>query len=899
MNVLKPDNLALLYRTYIFAGHNVLSIGMLGMFPFNRAGYENLLPEVQLWGTAAAALAESGIQTPLDEGWAKPCGEFMVYGAACAPNGNKVQQLSVRATLGRISKELYVFGDRTFGPAGLPSQPLPFSRMPLSANAAFGGAGFADNPAGKGFVKVEQVDGSLRRPLPNVELPRQLMTAEGDNPQPATLGALAADNSARTRHLGHFDDRWLKQHWPNMPDDTRLEYFLAAAPDQHMTGYWNGNESFELHNMHPTHQRLSGKLPGLRARCFVNRRLGDQRQQFSEIEARPETIWLFPDHECGIVLYRATLNPADGDADDVLHVMAEWENLADAPRSLEHYEQSFRLQLEPSQPPVLAETPEFQAPEPVHMPQAVAVPAVAAMVVPELPPEFQELEKLTEDLQAQIRTLLNQHGLTEADLRPLVTEVPEATLADVEQVTAQLEAQTKALLQEHGLTEADIIKPPAELPETTLEQIEATTWQMEHAKKELLKQHGMTESQLQTYLERELGQEGAVAIMRDGPLALAQQESEAKSVLAGLPSLPVMPELPAAAVAAVLPSIAVPAMSEIAVPEKAKLTREEVVSRHSRRENFAGFDLSGLDLSELDLSEADFTEALLENTSFQKSVLIGARFEQALLQAADFSEADLSGARLNGASGAQAVFAKAKLAESDLSQADFSAGDFSDAVMSRAVLTQTTFDGASMDGLRADGCQAAHANFNECTLKGADLSDANLQAARFNEAKAMGANLAGSLCEQSEFYGSNLSGAIFKNASLRASRAGKGSFFDGASLVSADMANANWEGASAMAADFSASILDNADLTRLQAMGARFGNASAKGTNLAKADLAKADLTGINLFKGSLRKTRVDDAVFHFANLYGVDFEGTTVRASAVQEADIGQTILAFRPPLA
>ncbi len=346
MKILKPDNLALLYRCFTFAGRNTLSIGMMGFFHFERGGREQLLPEAQLWADVAKVMADSGIEAPLDEGWPKPSAEFMLYGAAYAPQGGATGHLTVSAKVGGVAKQLYVFGDRQFGAAGLPSQPLPFTRMPLSPAAAFGGVGFADNPAGKGFAEAKSADGLLRRALPNIEHPRHMMTAAGDCPPPAGFGALAPDHSARRQHLGRFDERWLKQAWPNLPDETRLDYFFSAPPDQRLPGYLRGDEGFEAEHMHPARPRLAGRLPGLRARCFVHRKLADGAMQFSEIETRAETVWLLPELECGIVLYRASAKTDDSDADDVLHAMAEWENMGDAPLPFEHYEQLFRKQIE-------------------------------------------------------------------------------------------------------------------------------------------------------------------------------------------------------------------------------------------------------------------------------------------------------------------------------------------------------------------------------------------------------------------------------------------------------------------------------------------------------------------------------------------------------------------------
>ncbi|MFT7914856.1 pentapeptide repeat-containing protein, partial [Salmonella enterica] len=58
-----------------------------------------------------------------------------------------------------------------------------------------------------------------------------------------------------------------------------------------------------------------------------------------------------------------------------------------------------------------------------------------------------------------------------------------------------------------------------------------------------------------------------------------------------------------------------------------------------------------------------------------------------------------------------------------------------------------------------------------------------------------------------------------------------------------------------------------------------------------------ADLSAVNLFKGSLRKAKVERAVMHHANLYGVDVEEVKISRAALEGADTGQTLLQVRPP--
>ncbi|MGN6579749.1 MAG: DUF2169 domain-containing protein, partial [Bordetella sp.] len=125
---------------------------------------------------------------------------------------------------------------------------------------------------------------------------------------------LAPNAPQRQSLLGAFDDRWLKNTWPHLPEDTRLEYFMSAPADQRFPTFLQGGEALELRNLHPSWPVLTGRLPNVRARCFVNRRIAGGKEELSEAQARLETVWLLPELERGIVLFRAQAACADDDA---------------------------------------------------------------------------------------------------------------------------------------------------------------------------------------------------------------------------------------------------------------------------------------------------------------------------------------------------------------------------------------------------------------------------------------------------------------------------------------------------------------------------------------------------------------------------------------------------------
>jgi len=899
MKIFKPDNLALLYRSLRVAGKNRLSLGLMAFFPFDKTGMEALLPEAQMWADAAAAIGANAV---LDEGGPKSRGEFLAYGSAFAPGGKPVGEMLVSVALGALKKTLVVHGDRHFNAFGLISAPQPFVSMPIVAQKAFGGAGSAENPSGKGLVEIKAADGSSVLPLPNIENPAKLVLSAGDTAPPAGFRALAPESPERARHLGSFDSRWLEKTWPHLPDTTHPDYFQAAPADQRLQGFFRGDEKISITGMHPARAQMEAALPALRARCFVNRRAGGG-EAFSEIETRAETVWLFPELACGIVLYRAMADTADEDAEDILHVMAEWESMAEAPGDFSHYREKFLRQLPQTPQQATAAAVDAPAGTPSAIPAAAAAapvaaaaavtPAVAEMTPADFlaqSPELQEVHRLAAELNKNTQEMMQKHGITPADLAPHLKEPPEPpvqSLEAVEKMAADLQAHTREVMQQHNLTDKDLApfmpKPEVESA-NPLGDMEKAFLDLQANTQAIMQKTGLKQADIDAFMAK--SPEMADMVGKPAP--------DIKAVIAGLAA--VMP-------AAALPKATMPELPQDAPAEPEpvaaapRLTREDVVARHAAKQGFSSLDLSGLDLSGLDLAGADFSSALLEKTSFKDSRLGGTTFRHALLAGGDFSGADLSGAVLTGVSAGSALFAKTRLDGVDASQGDFSAADFSQAQLGRANIAGAIFDGSKMAGMKAAGCNAQQASFAGCDLAGADLADARLTAAVFTDAKLGKANFTNSACDNAEFYGADATQANFTNANLKASRANAGSRFAEAQLGRSHLGRAAWEGVLLAKANLEGATLDDADFSRAQAGGALFGRASAKGAKFDKADLSRADFSGVNLFKGSLRKANTEATLLRKANLYGVDFYGTSPTIASLEGSNIDQTLLMVRKP--
>jgi len=339
MKVSKPFNQSLLYKTFEEEKKCYLSVAILSFFPFEASS--GLLSEIDLWKFAGSELGKDAM---LDICMPKPKGEVLVVGRCFAPGGKPVPAYEVRLQIGPIGKTLNVFGDRFWkrkvGVVKTVSDPLPFTEMDVSYENAFGGPDYKKNPLGKGHAPVKTDTGEKVHPLPNIEDPGNLIDSPKKKPEPAGFAPIDLAWPQRFDKAGTYDQKWLRERFPGLAEDMDWTFFNAAPEDQHIDGFFKGDEPFEIKGMHPEKVLVQANLPRVKSRCFINQKT-DQGEQFKEIDTRLDTVWLFPHAEKGIVIYRGVAEVRNDDADDVLHMLVAYERINDEPRIFEHYREAF------------------------------------------------------------------------------------------------------------------------------------------------------------------------------------------------------------------------------------------------------------------------------------------------------------------------------------------------------------------------------------------------------------------------------------------------------------------------------------------------------------------------------------------------------------------------------
>jgi uncharacterized protein YjbI with pentapeptide repeats len=867
LKTIKPDKLGILHRVFENVQRCFLAIGVLVGASLRTP--RSLVSEVGVWKVAGEELEAEG--NILDEAFPKSVGEVLISGKAFTRGGGPATATVVRARIGTVDKRIAVFGDRVWHGSN-PSPPAPFTEMPLDWSRAFGGPTDLANPLGKGASPIALEDGTKVHPLPNLELPDQLISERDHRPPPASFGALDLSRMQRRARAGTYDRAWLEQRSPGLPVDFDLRFFNAALPDQWNEGFFRGDEEVVLENMHPTEPVLTGALPGLVTRAFVVFAAdvppkGEliPKTALREVALRVDTVRLFPHRDLAVAVHRGTIEVGEDDADDVAHLIIAAEDPT-APRDLDHYHRVLLMRLDVRKYPwALTRDSDLMPP---------------AALGWDIKPDRGDIVDLAE-----------QESLVRKNVRRGADAYLEGRR---EELTA------KGLWQE---------PPPAQ---------DDDDMDLEDAMKKVEELQKVADQQRKEANERAdaMRLRAREAFARQG-IDLDAETEKAKREGAGPPKFKArqfieqmtdvvrasreagapMPEMEA--------QLADPAWQEGLVAQEQALlrvyrtsahhqdpagrlgadgndlARAEIVSAKELGASLAGRDFTGVDLSGLDLSGIDLSDALLESADLTATVLLGAKLRRTVLAHATLAgtvlkDAVLTGANLGGATIDGADLTGADLTDVLLTRARLDRVRLAGARLVRTQLLSTVF-GESVDlaGARGSelffyqldlrGCSFAGAvlertNVLESDLTGCDLSGADLRRCGFLECRMDGANLGRARLDHAQLIlGTTLVGARLEDASgLRVNlREAK---LHGATLTRADLTESDLSKADLGGADLRGAVLRGALLARTDFTGAVTTGADFLHAVLGKATLVGTDMRGASLFGTDLTRVRVDGA---------------------------------------
>jgi len=926
MKVFKPLQLSLQLKNFSWQKKNQLAVTVLVGFPFDRS--KETLLEQDLWTQLPDLLGEYPY---LDAGMPKPQGEVLVYGSYYAPGGQAVTADTVQLSIGPLNKTLAVIGSRYWRALLTPTAPAPFTQMPVNYAHAFGGSEFNKNTLGKGIEEVE-IDGEMRRPLPNIELQNHLITADSERPDAAGFAPLDMMWEPRHSKMGSYDEHWQQHDFPGYPQDLDWTHFNVAPADQWIDGFWHGDEAFTLLNMHPAKIELKGRLPAFRTRCFVQKKQ-QQKTLFSEVEMHAETAFLFPEHETGVMLFRGTLEVAEDDATDIDYLLLAYEDLAQQARPKDYYAETLANRLDTRKTfkymmytadiipdsercgfarmlddvdiggdsalarnlDARAEAEKQKALEVIEMQKQKLIDTLQSQNIDPAPYiekfEFKQNQAIDDPMLQAVLDTMEQilPGVTTQD--PSTLKVEAVDFSKFDDFERQMEALAASKLEQVKQKLAEVIKKVegTDIEQQTRQQVEAAIRQMDQPPPLPRPSADATIESIQQQISL---LEQARDRVRQDDLSPEQLAKLDINLDLDIPALKQKLDAGMAQIKQMYRDAAHYIKGSPVHAEPLDIIRYRFIKALEKGESPAAGDWAGVDFSGLDLGGIDFSDCYLEYANFSSCKLCGANLQRAIVTHANLSHADLSGANLQDCNLGDSTLHGAILSGSSLSGSILSRSDLSGATLSHCDLREVNFLEAVMTGVSMSDCQLQSANFLSMDFSGSSFIECALRQCNFLKCQLQNCNFSNSDLSASNFVECDLDHSIFRVANMTNVR-----FPAGSSLRQCDFSHARLDSASLRDADAEASNFEEssfymADFSGANLQKTKFYGATGKRSLFIRADLAYADFTSVNLMEGSLMKARLTGADLSDSNLYSVEFIGATVGETDFSGANLDLTAL-------
>lgn len=857
MKVNKPFALGFMSRPVEFRRRFFLSVAAIGFCDMSDS--PKLLGEVAMWKFLPEALPPGQV---LDLGLPKIGAEFLVAGSAFAPGRQPVRTLEVAIRLGSLTKRAAVVGDRHIED-GLPTDPLPFTEMPLGWDRSYGGKTYAQNPLGRGIDEAPIPGVGYRVALPNIVLPRG--AAAPGRPEPLNFGPIDIAWPQRASLAGTHDQTWLEEDFPGFARDVDFRMAFAGQPDQRFAGFLTGDEDYAVTNMHPEEPEITGRLPAFQPRILVRRRGSDALE---DVPLSLTTVWFFPAHKRLVTIHHGRVQVAEEDARDITLAMLGADPLG-APRGVDEFAAILHARTDPDGDPleILRDAP--LVPEEVLGPDDILADVERRMAEGNVAQKRARARAEREHERARAR--LAERGLDpDRHLEPLPPPLKIPPLRELPAFIAEQEATAAAKrreTEERAAKERAAIEEKAAAVGGTPPQLGRPSGppRLDGDRRKML-----VDAQVARQVADGADPTEARRIAED-PSQPGQareiEEHARRGYQAGADVQDPAPRLDAAANAALR-------------------TRLLDGRRGGPRLDLCGADLSGLDLSGFDLTAAwldgaDLAGSDLRGAKLTDAVLAHARLDGARLAGADLTGANLGRASLRGADLTGVSLRDAVLRKADLGQAVLHGANLTDAQLMEAVLEGADISGATaprallnemtLTGLRARGAMLEEAIFVKVRMDGVDFSDAKLNGASFIETSGEGA----------VFDGAELARAVFASGCALKGARFAGTICKGATLRGTPLDGAAFDGA----------VLDEADFTDCALQGASFDRVSARGARLTVADLrgarlTRADFAGASLARADIRGADLSDSSFYEADIARVNSD-TATRYERVQRTRV------------
>ncbi len=800
----------------------------------------------------------------LDEGYPKPRGEFLCFGTAYPPDGLRSGPFEATVRVGDQIRQLAVFGRREFSLLGGPTEiggiPGPVA---ISPENAFGGKDFVENPDGMGW---QARTGDM---APPVDDPDNLIKSPDHAVTPAGFWPLSPASSVRKKHLGTFNEAWLKTHWPSFPSNTELEFFQTAPEKQRLPSYFKGGEACEIINMNEAVARLLFNLPGLQARC-VYRRGSDTGIFHGWLESpiRAETLYLFPNEQVGAMLHRCLIRVSRADAMDIQDVLLTLEPVGSFQPAQDIIKQLHQSQLlDVITPPT--ETGQAE-------PDSETTSTSPMQTMPEIPSDptasaAQPMRRTTQSgfvkLAPDFEYVLTQTGLKQETIEAIrCAPDPFAALGSALKAQIQRARQEfEAAVQQSGLTEQEYLDALKQHPEV------GSAMQKGDFSGGLSVQISAMAEFVDTMID-----------MLRSTSAESATESSAKTPTESKVTSTVDPQ-----------SQKIPAQSQTQASAEMQAFVEE---RRNSPTQFAGMNLSGLCLAGLSLSGLDFSDAICEATDLTGCDLSNTKFNQATLTSAILTNTKMTGADLTGAIASDAAFKAADLSGANLSGATLTNCACQSTRFEKATLEQTQLDQSDLTGAVFKSANLTKASACECLFEGCDFNAAVLDHTDFMKSVLNNCRFEKTTGTRTDFSGAKVTRGQFLASELKDCSAMLKANIDSCEFRGCDLQGLNWVTACVSGVIFDACDLRASDFSSGELTQTTFNKSKAQNVSFFSSKLDAVSLLQNNLMEASFQGAKLTACSVLGNNLFSADFIETELDEKTTLEGNVTlKTILAHR----
>ncbi len=877
MKTIEPARLTILTRPYQWRGSIRLSIGIYVLAQQTPDGW-NLLDDQELWSSVLPELDSNGM---LDQVMPKSNPEYLISGYAYTHNQDKKNACVVKAEIGALQKSLLIIGDR-YWVGNQPTNPQPFSRLPITWANAFGGDGHEKNPAGKGVTEV-MLGEDKAIPLPNIENPTRPVSSKQDRPEPVSFEPIGPTHPDRLSMLGTYSEEWLKYDFPGFLPDMNPRIFNMASDDQQ----WQSinaipdSTSFKIWNMHPVKACWDGTLPSLRARAFVAE--DEKNATLQEVDnISLSTAWFLPERDSVILMFHGSMEVEDEDADDIAVVMGAVEFEQDH-RSLAHYENVCALRMDP----------ELALDYMSDDSQLVSQALIGASEEPvDYSPDKSKLSiRLDKFLQTQdqetARTL-DQHNIKEDDfLGEFVGPQLDFALMSDQEREAYLQRSDQAA-------------------DDQLQQI-INQFKAENPRGAVLL------SDIQKSLYSNTDNE-ALEIPVAGPPDLSHFDTPASSVMGTAQEQAKFDKQKQRLKGYARKSYLYTSHFQIAVdrpsPEKNQSLTQALLTRYSQSKDLTKMDLTGVNLSGLVFEGADFSESFFENAIFSNCTLKNVTFSEAVLARSQFIDCSFENTHFF-----RTNLAKAKLEKCKILHCTFTETEIETSQIKESLLEKCKFETLTPIGFEWTGSQFANCEFEmcildegvveRCTFAGSDFfktifENSNLQQIAFNKSTFKDSAFTSTTCDDCSFDESTLNNVMFEEDAPILNSRFLNSYLQECNFMETKLQSIQFYKCNLTGSDFTKSQLHNCNFDRVVARDAIFYKSDLTGSSLRyanliqatfeKANLADCDFTGATLFRTNVSKvklspeTKLDGAFRDQLEVYPIHRDKLNVNALFTNE---------------